>query len=399
VRIDGLDQWASAIRSDAGGRGRNCETGEEHEMKCVYCRKAISAAANVCPYCQRETGESLLNNAILIVCIIVGIGIGGLIGGTVGSFLGAFAGGISGVILMAKTKLGMFSKDPGNKVNLVGSQPIGSFQSRSPNPQTDHAPLTTPPAQDGASPVPPKTDNEHGLRIPPSRWPLSFIVFLILSTLACIFEASRILKTPIITVAEPQNSCSIKARTIAIKGTVSPANATVLISGDPVIPDKNGYFVAQIQLPHEGDNWITVWATHGYKEVTTYLTIIRILTDDERAAVVKAAAENDAADARAMAAETAANAKAKAEEAAYPKTQAGQLCAKHPSWTRYDCQNVATHRIWIGMTLEMLKAIRGRPDQANPSNYGNGTSWQWCWSDHAPSCFYGGDDGITTSYN
>jgi hypothetical protein len=105
------------------------------------------------------------------------------------------------------------------------------------------------------------------------------------------------------------------------------------------------------------------------------------------------------ADASTKAAEAKAEAEAKAQEAAYSKTRAGRLCAKHPDWTRDDCERVANNRIWIGMTLEMLKANRGLPDHANPSNYGNGTSWQWCWDDYTPSCFYGEGDGIITAYN
>jgi hypothetical protein len=105
------------------------------------------------------------------------------------------------------------------------------------------------------------------------------------------------------------------------------------------------------------------------------------------------------ADARVKAAEAKAEAEARAKEAAYSNSRAGKLCAKHPYWTSDDCERLADHKIWIGMTLEMLKVNRGRPDHANPSNYGNGTSWQWCWDDYTPSCFYGGDDGIITSYN
>jgi membrane protein implicated in regulation of membrane protease activity len=94
-----------------------------------------------------------------------------------------------------------------------------------------------------------------------------------------------------------------------------------------------------------------------------------------------------------------AEAEAKAQAAAYSRSRAGKLCAKHLDWTRDDCESVAHDRIWIGMSLEMLEANRGRPNSANPSNYGNGVSWQWCWDDYTPSCFYGGSDQIITAYN
>jgi len=84
------------------------------------------------------------------------------------------------------------------------------------------------------------------------------------------------------------------------------------------------------------------------------------------------------------------------------KTKPGKIQKKHPEWTREECENLAGRKIWIGMSLDMLKYLRGNPNRANPSNYGNygnGVHWQWCWDDYSPSCFYGGEDGIITSYN
>lgn len=102
--------------------------------------------------------------------------------------------------------------------------------------------------------------------------------------------------------------------------------------------------------------------------------------------------------------EAAEAAKAKAREEAKLKASMGskawKLHKKHPEWSIDDCKYVAEHRYWIGMSYDMLKASRGLPDSANPSNFGNGTRWQWCWHDYAPSCFYDeNDDGIIDSYN
>lgn len=80
-------------------------------------------------------------------------------------------------------------------------------------------------------------------------------------------------------------------------------------------------------------------------------------------------------------------------------SKAGKIQIKHPDWSKDDCENIANKRIWIGMSLDMLKYERGTPNRANPSNYGNGNEWQWCWDDYTPSCFYGKDNGIITSYN
>jgi hypothetical protein len=81
------------------------------------------------------------------------------------------------------------------------------------------------------------------------------------------------------------------------------------------------------------------------------------------------------------------------------KTKAGKIHKKHPEWSREDCEKLADGKIWIGMDYKMLIYLRGRPNSANPSNYGNGVKWQWCWYDYTPRCFYGGEDGVITSYN
>jgi len=81
--------------------------------------------------------------------------------------------------------------------------------------------------------------------------------------------------------------------------------------------------------------------------------------------------------------------------------KAWKLHKKHPEWSVDDCKSVAKGKIWIGMSTNMLMASYGsRPDSANPSNFGNGTRWQYCWHDYTPSCFYDdNDDGIIDSYN
>lgn len=92
--------------------------------------------------------------------------------------------------------------------------------------------------------------------------------------------------------------------------------------------------------------------------------------------------------------------KQKEEDARFYKTKAGRIHKKNPEWSRYDCERLADGKIWIGMTYSMLKYTNGLPDHANPSNYGNGTQWQWCWDDFTPSCYYDNDDdGVIDSYN
>ena len=80
--------------------------------------------------------------------------------------------------------------------------------------------------------------------------------------------------------------------------------------------------------------------------------------------------------------------------------KAKQICLDNPGWTKNECEKLADGKIWIGMSYEMLKYKRGLPDSANPSNYGGGTEWQWCWLDYTPSCFYDtNNDGNIDSYN
>ena len=87
------------------------------------------------------------------------------------------------------------------------------------------------------------------------------------------------------------------------------------------------------------------------------------------------------------------------EQQKYYNTKAGRINKKHPEWSEATCERIANNGIWIGMSVDMLRYERGNPNSANPSNYGNGVSWQWCWDNYTPSCFYGGENGVITSYN
>jgi hypothetical protein len=211
-----------------------------------------------------------------------------------------------------------------------------------------------------------------------------FSCYAVLGAVLCLTACDDDIK-PAIVVNEPQDHIQIQAPSIKIKGRVVPASAGVAVTGcNHVSPNSGGNFECSASL-RPGDNKITVQAWFAGNENTKTLTITRPLTEEElraqKAAAAKAVKERAAA------------------LAAYARTPAGRLCTKHPRWTRDDCENVARHRIWIGMTLEMVEAMRGRPDHANPSNYGSGTRWQWCWDDYTPSCFYGEDDHIITAYN
>lgn len=89
----------------------------------------------------------------------------------------------------------------------------------------------------------------------------------------------------------------------------------------------------------------------------------------------------------------------KIEEEKFLKTKAGKIYKKHPEWSKEDCIKIAEHQIWIGMHYDMLVYMRGRPNNVNTSNYGDGPHYQACWHDYDPSCFYFDESQIITSYN
>ena len=91
-------------------------------------------------------------------------------------------------------------------------------------------------------------------------------------------------------------------------------------------------------------------------------------------------------------------------ERKFMRSRAGQVYKfgkrKGMEWDRDDCQLVADNKIWIGMNYWMLVYLRGNPDRINPSDYGHGIRYQYCWDDYTPSHFYDdNDDNVIDSYN
>ena len=203
-------------------------------------------------------------------------------------------------------------------------------------------------------------------------------------------------RSPSINILSPEDGTSIQASNVLLKGKVSPADSVLIING-VVVKTKSGSFDYNFSLNNtEEKNRIAFVATNNEKNTEKVLSIIRIFTEDEKIVIEKAKEE---AKIKAQKEQEAKLAKEKAELEAYYRTPAGKLCKQHPTWDKDECQLVSENKFWIGMSLDMLKVNRGLPDNVNPSNYGYGTNYQWCWQDYTPSCFYGEDDGIITSYN
>jgi len=213
-----------------------------------------------------------------------------------------------------------------------------------------------------------------------------------------------VVTAPKLEILAPKGDMEVQTDSIEIKGIAKPASAVVKIN-DKIISEiyfTGNEFTYRLSLT-EDKNTILIEASNKGKVVSKTFVINRVLTEAEKTEKERLRAEafikNQAEVEAKNKAEQERITKEKAEQEAYDKSKAGVLCKKHTDWAKEDCQRIADKRIWVGMSLDMVKALRGTPNSASPSNYGGETTWQWCWYDYTPMCFYGGDDGIITSYN
>lgn len=197
-------------------------------------------------------------------------------------------------------------------------------------------------------------------------------------------------RPPTIHINEPQNNIAVQKSVIEMKGSVIPKNASIKINSNK-IKNTDGNFSYSIKLS-EGENTTKISAKTWFKKEVN-LVIKRELTQAEQDAKIKA--EKEAQEQARIAKE-----KAVAEQKAWENSWAGRACKTHPDWTKEECNKLANGKIWIGMKYEMLKYRWGKPNSANPSNYGNGSEWQYCWTNYTPSCYYDdNNDGIIDAYN
>lgn len=216
-------------------------------------------------------------------------------------------------------------------------------------------------------------------------------IFILVCVLNAYFN-----RAPSIKIISPEDKSSIQAGSVLIKGNVNPSNSELTING-AIIKLESGSFSYNFNLSNKiENNNIVLKAKANNKNIDKTLTVTRIFTDEEKLAIEKAKKE---AELKIQKDKEDRIAKEKAKLEAYNKSPAGRLCIKHPDWSKSDCEKVANKEYWIGMYITMLHAMRGLPNHINPSNYGDGVRYQWCWDDYTPSCFYGGADGIITSFN
>ncbi len=203
-------------------------------------------------------------------------------------------------------------------------------------------------------------------------------------------------RAPVLTITSPSNNEPIAASQITITGFVKPSSSTLAINNAAVVLSADGSFSYDGYLQDEQTTF-SFRAKHADKYENKSLVYERAFTEEELAKRAQVAAEQVA---REQAAIDEQKAKKEAERQAWEASKAGQICIQHPEWEKYDCERLADNKFWVGMSIDMLKYRRGLPNAANPSNYGSGTQWQWCWYDYTPSCFYDeNNDGLIDSYN
>ena len=228
----------------------------------------------------------------------------------------------------------------------------------------------------------------------------SKIIFGIVGAMVAIIAINIInisINKPAINIDSPASNTTVNGKNVHFKGSINPESATLKIEGKQV-STPNGEFNVNVELPDSiNEIKFAIYDNTGIL-LNKEFFIYRKMSPQEKAVLVEKQRIERQERERIDAEEWALKEK---ELAAYHKTRAGRINKKHSSWSREDCQRIANGDVWIGMHIDMLKVVYGgNPDSANPSNYGNGTQWQWCWSDWNPSCFYDDDnDGLIDSYN
>ncbi len=203
-------------------------------------------------------------------------------------------------------------------------------------------------------------------------------------------------RSPQLTLLDLPDNNEVQAESIVVKGNVLPKSSDLKINGVELEVDTGGNFTYEFKLREE-QNTLNIEARNGKGKETQSLVIKRIFTEAEIIERKRLADEKEKKRQEAIAIQ---KQREQAELNAYYQTPAGRICKAHPEWTKEDCQNLADGLIWVGMEYDMLVYKRGQPNHINPSNYGYGTQYQYCWTRYNPSCFYDkNNDGLIDAYN
>lgn len=205
------------------------------------------------------------------------------------------------------------------------------------------------------------------------------------------------LNKPEIVITSPYKSDTVDTKTIVFAGSINPKTAELKVSNHKVRV-RNGKFSVNVPLRDSISH--IKFAIYDDSGILTNkeLTVFRKMSDEEIAEITK---KRQVEEAEFAAIDEKRKKLLEAEERQWFSSKAGKIFKSHPNWSKEDCEKLANRQIWIGMHINMVKYLYGgSPDSANPSNYGNGNQWQWCWYEHSPSCFYDeNDDGLVDSYN
>lgn len=203
-------------------------------------------------------------------------------------------------------------------------------------------------------------------------------------------------RTPELVLSNIPSNNEIQSESVIINGNVSPKTSIIKVNGAELDVDQEGNFTYDFKLRSE-TNTLSVEAINGKGKNKQEIIIARIFTEAELVERQRLADEKEKKKQEAIALQ---KQREQVELNVYYQTPAGKICKAHPEWSKEECQNLSEDFIWIGMEYDMLVYKRGRPNHINPSNYGRGTRYQYCWSDYTPSCFYdNNDDGLIDSYN
>jgi hypothetical protein len=83
----------------------------------------------------------------------------------------------------------------------------------------------------------------------------------------------------------------------------------------------------------------------------------------------------------------------------FMKTKAGAIKKLHPEWSKEDCQKLADNYLWKGMHIEMVKYVRGNPDDVNVYRNVLSNEYEYIWKKNGVSHFHTKKDGIVTDYD